>query len=283
MYIHALRGGSITVVIFAILAFVVPGIGTSEEISLILTVSTFLFAILAGFLIARMNTRYDGIRESTGNEDTGYIHLHKLTDMYNTKIAEKMSELIDKIYIVYYDYWIDLKGYDENENIFYSIYDLFKKARGRSEDLYIEIMEELEGLKSNRRRSQNLLEETVSKGQWVVLIALAFVIIFCLFYMNTALVYNITTIILSTTLAMVLFLVRDLKNILLGGNLLLGESGEEVFEQIGKPRYYNHYYIDRGLIKIPNDVKEYRLGLHEPGEKHNIELVKNKNYKPPKS
>lgn len=275
MYIHALRGGVISVIIFAALSFLIPGIGTSEEISLLLTVSTFLFAILAGFLIARMNSRYDGIRESTGNEDTGSIHLFKLTKNYNEKIAEKVAGLIDKIYLVYYDHWITPEAYQKNEKIFYKIYDLFKGAKGRSEDLYIEIMEELDDIKANRRKIQNLLEETVSNGQWVVMIALAFIIIFCLFYMNTALVYNLTTIILSTTLIMVLLLVRDLNNLMLGGKLLLQESGEEVFEQIGKPVYYNHYYIDSGLVKIKEDLKEYRLGMHKIGEEPKIKLVRN--------
>ena len=112
------------------------------------------------------------------------------------------------------------------------------------------------------------------------MIALAFIIIFCLFYMNTALVYNLTTIILSTTLVMVLLLIRDLNNLMLGGKLLLQESGEEVFEQIGKPIYYNHFYIDSGLVKIKEDLKEYRIGLHKPGEEHKIKIVKNENYKP---
>jgi len=31
--------------------------------------------------------------------------------------------------------------------------------------------------------------------------------------------------------------------------------------------------IDKKVMKIPKDIKKYRLGLHHPGEKTRIEIV----------
>lgn len=280
MYIHALRGGLIALIVFIILVFTVPGVGLSDEINMLLTASTFLFAILSGFLIARMNSRYDKIKENVSNEDSGYIQLYKLVEINNKNLLKKLIELIDRSYIMFYDFWITSEAYIKERDTTYKIYDLFRKSMGRSEEIYSEILVQLDEIEASSKMNQNLLEENVSKGQWVVLLSLVFVIIFCLFYMNTAIVYHVTTVILSTTLVMILLLVRDLSNLMLGGQLLLIESGQEIFEHLGKPRYYNHVHIKSGMIKVPDYVKEYRLGLHKPGEKLNIKLVKNEKYNP---
>ena len=70
--------------------------------------------------------------------------------------------------------------------------------------------------------------------------------------------------------------VRDLQNFMLGGKRLLEESGQEVFEYMGKPRYYHQMHLENGINKVPANVKMYRLGSHEPGaEEFKIKTVKN--------
>ncbi len=56
--------------------------------------------------------------------------------------------------------------------------------------------------------------------------------------------------------------------------MILAESGQEVLESIGLKRYYSQHFLDEGVETIPDFVKEYRLGLHKPGEKPEIKLVK---------
>jgi hypothetical protein len=65
----------------------------------------------------------------------------------------------------------------------------------------------------------------------------------------------------------------------LGGNQMAEESGQEVFEFMGKLRYYSKSSVDQGINKIPKNIKRYRLGLHKPGEKENIRIIDNKNDK----
>jgi hypothetical protein len=85
----------------------------------------------------------------------------------------------------------------------------------------------------------------------------------------------VIVVLFSTALVLVLLLIRDLQNLMLGGNSLLEESGQEVFEMIGKTRYYNKYFVNKGISRLPASVKEYRLGMHRPGaEKLEIRTVK---------
>ncbi len=62
-YIHAIKGTVIALVVFGVLAWFVGDLQReSEGIEVILTISTFLFAILAGFFISRLNDRYNNIK-----------------------------------------------------------------------------------------------------------------------------------------------------------------------------------------------------------------------------
>jgi len=82
---------------------------------------------------------------------------------------------------------------------------------------------------------------------------------------------------LSTVVVLVILLIRDLQNLIIGKYELLEESGQEVLEFIGKKRYYHIDYLMSGFNSVPKSVKEYRVGLHEPGsETHKIKIVKNK-------
>jgi len=83
---------------------------------------------------------------------------------------------------------------------------------------------------------------------------------------------------LSTILVLIILLIRDLKNLRLGGKLMLIESGQEVFENMGMLRYYNHAILDKGAINIPPYVKTYRVGYHKPYEKPKIKVKKNPRY-----
>jgi hypothetical protein len=77
---------------------------------------------------------------------------------------------------------------------------------------------------------------------------------------------------------LVILIIRDLQNFRLNGTFSLEESGERILDCIGELRYYNHKYLEEGIVKVPRHIKKYRLGLHDPGEKPVVKVVKNKNY-----
>ncbi|MFA6918260.1 MAG: hypothetical protein WC285_05555 [Candidatus Gracilibacteria bacterium] len=277
-YIGAVKGSFIAFVIFVTTVVFIPGYGPSDEIALILTVSTFLFAILAGFFIARLNSRYDNIIDSTSNEDALWLSLYKTAIFLGKKFQDNVSELIDKYYIIAYDY--ELGGYYKSSTKYlHGIYDELDRldsATKRDSVVFSAILNFLYQIENYRNKSAVLTVSRLTMGQWSVLLLLAGIIISSVFYIRTPDFYSsAVTVILSTVLVLVLLIMRDLQNFRLTGESPISESGQEVFEYMGKLRYYNKWQIVNGFNTIPAYVKKYRLGLHKAGQKFNIKIVSN--------
>lgn len=273
-YIHATKASFIALVISTLAVIFIPGKGSSHEVELVLTISTFLFAILAGFFISRLNTRYNAVRELVADEDAHWLSLYKISILYGRSFSDKIKELIDKYYIVCYDFDVG-KYYKPSAKYLSAVYDELNKIKKyRSEASFGEMIEELSAVEEDRNKSSVIALEKVTKGQWIILIVLVSIILFSIFYLKIPQLYSqVITVLLSTVLALVLFTIRDLQNLRLGGEMLVVESGQEVLESIGRLRYYNRKYLKNRSIKIPKQIKKYRLGLHEPGEKFNIKVI----------
>lgn len=281
-YLDAIKGSFIALIIFIIAVKVIPYKGPSGDVEILLTVSTFLFAILAGFFISRLNSRFDRTRDLVASEDAYWLCLYKTAGVYGKNFQIRIRELIDKYYMVAYDFdvWQQDYYYKYNAQYFLAVYDeLYKIKKNRAEDPYGQILNCLTEIEQNRNEVAVILLGQLRKGQWAILISLSAIILFSLFYLRIPEFYSqFITVLLATVLVLVLLLIRDLQNLRLGGGLGLDESGQEVFEFMGKPRYYNVKYLANGSMKVPNSVKQYRLGMHKPGEKFKIKLVKNNNY-----
>lgn len=276
-YIDAVEGSIIAIIVFSIVVVLLPGIGPSSEVEIILTISTFLFAILAGFFITRSNSRYNGIVELVAEEDATMLSIYKTAQQIGKKFSDSIREIIDKYYIIAYDFELYNYPYKLTEKYFLKIWDELKKIKKKG-IAYEKMIEELSELEKNRNKAEALSSEKLGRGQWLILIFLAGIILFSIFYLKVPQLYSqIITVLLSTVLILVLLIIRDLQNIMLGGTCLLGESGQETLEFIGKPRYYHKSFLDRGVNRVPKFVKEYRLGTHKPGsEKFEIKFIKKK-------
>lgn len=278
-YFHAIQGGLLSFIIFSIAVILAPFGYSVGPFEIILTASTFLFAILAGFYLSRLNSRYDDTREIVAEEDAAWLSLYRTSVLFGSRFRNTLRELIDKYYVVAYDH--DLGNYyKHNAEYCDKIYGELNKLKlpkdGKAFLVLSYFIEVLNQIEISRNKSSVITTEKISKGQWLSLILLGSIIIFSLFSLRTPDFYSQTsTVLLSTTLILVLLILRDLKNYRLGGTALLDESGEEIFDSMGKLRYYNKKYLDEGTVKVPKYVKKYRLGLHKPGEKPKIKIVNN--------
>jgi len=279
VYIDAIKGSCFALVIFIVVSVFVQPQAQVKGIENIITVSTFLFAILAGFFMSRMNSRYDSIREFVAKEDAMWLALYEDSKMFGKKFTKRVGELIDKYYIVAYDYIEFNDYYKHNAKYFLAIYDeLNKISRRRRDGSFQSMLDTLGSIEENRNQSSVMLLERVTMGQWAILVLLSATVIFSMYFTKTIDIFShVTTVLLSTVLVLVVLVLRDLQNQRLGGTWMLVESGEELFEFLGKLRYYPKNSLKDGSVKIPDYVKKYRLGLHEPGaEKLEIKIVKRK-------
>jgi len=106
-YIDAIKGSIISIFVLAPLSMFIQGFGSTPIIETILTISTFLFAILAGFYISRLNSRYSDIRELISNEDAYFYSLFNTSKIYGKIFTGKIADIIDKYYIVSFENELD--------------------------------------------------------------------------------------------------------------------------------------------------------------------------------
>jgi len=275
-YINAIFGSLMFCVLFILGILFIPKARPLDGVTIILTISTFLFAIFSGFFISRLNGRYDKIDDIISVEDSYWISFYRTAGLLGKDFQKKVAENMDKYYIVAYDF-PDVDYYKSNAKHINDIYnDLAKIKKGNESNvIYDHLISYLSSIEECRKKTAVYVLERMTTGQWVVLILLSIIIIFSMYYIRTASMYSDTvTVILSTSLILVLLTLRDLQNRMLLGKKVLTESGQEVFDMMGKERYYNKHELAINHTVVPKDIKKYRLGLHKPGENPRIKNVK---------
>jgi len=144
----------------------------------------------------------------------------------------------------------------------------------KAEQLFDDMVGTLSHLEDMRNKSSVISLERLTKGQWGILLLLAAIIIISVFTLKGGAIFSdVTSVMLSTILILVLLIIRDLENFKLAGQALMVESGQENLETMGMMRYYNHREIEQGTVEIPPHVKQYRIGMHEAGEEFDIQIV----------
>ncbi|MDO8555711.1 MAG: hypothetical protein Q7R96_00880 [Nanoarchaeota archaeon] len=277
-YFDAIWAFGVVFVIVAILNYVIPNIDVDINVELIITISTFLFAILAGFFTSRLNNRYDKIRELVATEDASLFSLYHASKIYGKKFSDDIRELIDKYYITCYDNPVS-GAYAQTVHYVIKFWDKLQEiSKHKSESLYQVLCQNLVDLERSRKESSATYIERLGVGQWFVLIFLGVIVVAGLFLIRTGTVTSdLVTILLTSAIMLVLLIIRDLNNFMLGGIPLMEESGQTVLEAIGKERYYHDYFIKKGFSQghKKSHVQRYRLGTHELNSgKHSITLVK---------
>lgn len=277
-YIDSIRGGVICTVVIFFVAIFVPGRGPSQDIELILTISSFVFAILVGFFIARASSRFSEMRDAVAKEDALFLSFYKTAQAQGATFSAKIRDLIDRYYRISYDHELTHYTYKETTPMFIQMWDETVRLRPKKPEAYDRLYDTLTDLESCRNSAASISKEKINRGQWMILLILSAIILSSLFYLKTDEVYSVVvTILLSSSLVVVVLLLRDLQNFKFGvEGGLLEESGEEVFDAIGVLRYYNKHFLDKKHHVIPSHVKQYRLGLHKSGERPNIRIVRNK-------
>lgn len=276
-YIYAIKGAIILFIILIPATLLLPtnlSFGSDDvEVKTVLTISTFLFSILAGFFIGRLNNRYNKFLELSSNEDAVFRSIYNTSKFFKEDLKDKVVDLIDKYYIICYDFPLD-KQYANNDKYFQEFYKILKDDKFEKEDFLDDMVSSLDEIEEYRGKTLTLGKDRLTKGQWGILIILVAIIISSIFYIRTDSLYShIVTVLFSVSLITVLLIMRDLQNLMLGGKPLSAEESQINFERIGKLRYYNQADVDSGIMTIPDHIKKYRVGLHNPGEEFNIKVV----------
>lgn len=259
-------------------AILYPGGGPDalgEDIVTLRSASTLLFGILAGFFVAFLLNRFAAIRSLLTRESTMLMEIYTLAQAFGPDFARRTAEKIDAYLIVRFDgenyFSFTARGRDALFSIFE---DLGQVDLGSTQNLvtmHRQFVATLREAISLRRETIVTGTITVSRLQWLPLLLLATILIVTLFYTKSdSLLSTLLTALLAYSIFLVLYVIKDLSDLKLGGNFLKFETIERVFEYIGKPRYYPASYFRTGLLQ--SDVERVRLGIGPKGQ-FSLEII----------
>lgn len=251
-------------VVFIAFLFVIPSGFIDVNLGgIVLTISTFLFGILAGFYIFVTTTDYNNVKSLAGSETAGWIWLYNNAAMYDARITEKLVLLIDNYICRAFDYeFIDYarSTVPEFENIQKFLREI--PAKPGSEILYDKIRDAVNNITLARQQLAVLGAKALSIFEWLILIVLAGIVTATMYGMRTgSLFFDAVTVALAASLVLVLLLIREIDLYMWNEKTFAVDVFENVFIAIGQLPYYPSYLIDVGRV-MPEE-KEYRVGVYK--------------------
>ncbi len=277
------EGVILSIVLFTILGFFVPGKGPSEFVISFLSISSFLFGIFAAFSISDRHSRFDEIRKSFKIWDASMLSVHRLSRVFGKTTQMKVQKLIDKTCNATFDYKLEdyYLCWREGEPLIDYILNLHPK-NDRQKIIYEELVSSLEDSSKTNKEIAYLMKDKISRFEWAILSTLGVIILFCLFYINTNTYFSIFIIVLlSASLVTILLLLRDLDDLYWKEEFWVWAPTIEFYDELGLPPYFPAPVIANKRIKrdFIKNLKEYRVA-HYPnpypdmsGKK--VKLVKN--------
>lgn len=241
--------------------FLFPIYNFDFDIATLLTVISLLFAILVGFYIATATNNYLKLQSLVADEDGTIIALFNLAKIVQPKAIDLVAEAIDQYVMAALDYELDEyveKSQTEFDLMIEEIDRL--EPEGKKAELAFQVLHSTKGILFRTRHEINLASRRIVKSlHWTVLISLAVLIIaLILTFRGSGIFSEIVTAILSVTTYLVLILVYEIDGNEFLEHQLSFENSQQIFQAIGKPRYYPAFAIKSGRISKPNE--SHRVG-----------------------
>lgn len=238
-----------------------------EGVSSILGVVGLLFAILVGFFITDLWSRFQRIREGVAVEVSGlqtyYLFAQVLGSFPQHKQwAKKQQGLIDRYVREFFAVeWQDYGKIDPHFNAIIESLNEIKELKSNKEvETYTNFLPLLNEITTARERLFMYGKDKLSKLEWMVVLFLSAILMFSIFSIRTP---DIASLLLAGTListvSILLLIIRDLNDLSFGEDMVSFEPYETIFDVIGKPRFYLKRDIESGRVKPPKGEK-YRIG-----------------------
>ncbi len=255
------------VIVCFILAFILPTGRDNEAIKTILTITGILYGVIVGFFITYLWNRLERMREFVNTEVSNLSTYYLLSEdlvAYSgeQKWLEKQRELIDRYVIEFTKVeWVDYHKTDPYFNkIIASLREVPPIKTPNEREIYNQMTRILVDTTTARENLFNLGRIKLTKSQWLVLLFLAVILFFAIFYLKTPEIFSIIiTAVLAVIDVILLFILYDLNSLTYGETIINFEPYQRVLDAIGKPRFYLKKDIKSGRI-VPAKNKEYRIG-----------------------
>lgn len=280
IFFDTIKTAFFSLLLLLALFFAAPVLQTGLEVGMIIVICVLFFAALAIFFMIRLSKRYDNMRNEMAKEDAYWVTIFRTSTLLGQRFTDKMTDIIDRYYMAVYDGEIGAT-YQQSEEEVLNAYRAINEASVRedhvSQTALSELVTMLEKVEVGRNKISVLADERLSRGHWLVMYILAVLIIVGLYVIDRSNFFmQVSAVLISIALIIVLLIMRDLQDFNFGGKILMEESGEQVFESIGKLRYYNVAFLKEKTVIVPKRIKRYRLGRLDAKGKRVITVVTRK-------
>ena len=233
-----------------------PFYGSFEGYEVFLTITTFLYSILAGFSIATTWEEYRSSTAAISKEISANKNLYSLIGSINKKKQKEFGEMLDKyIVLALTTSWEKLSQLNK---LYRRIVNFVKdiKIKGKKDEIiYEKILEALSEWAESKNEQLYLGYKRIPVYQWLTLTALAGLLIMFLFIIRTNDIISIvTTVVFSFSIILSLTLIHDLDTYNFAYDSM-EEPSQIMFDMMGKKRFYWEEDIKMGIVSPPKGIK----------------------------
>lgn len=252
-------------IFFISVALFVQGKGLSDEISTLFSVASFLFGIFLGFSISNSHGRFNQICQILRTNDAIILFIYQMSGQFGEKIKKDIQILLDNYLIDQLDYYLfDFKKSHQSFMKLFQYLDKLVIKNEKQKKSYESMVDSLSDSLKNRKTVEALLQQPMFKFEWISILTLLAIILFCIFYINTGSVLSIiSSVLLSTSAIILVFVLKDLDNLSWKEQQWIWEPIEDLFCELGLLPYY------------PIDVLKSKRAKVKKGEKIRVAIYPN--------
>jgi len=205
-------------------------------------------------------TDYNSVKNILASETAGWISLHQNISIYDKQLADKFSLLVDAYVRRAFDY--EIIDYTKGTHVeFEALQRMVRDIPLKNElsSVYEKIRDVMDEIIKSRQQLTVLGAKTLSPFQWSVLFILATLLVFSLYGLRSGeLFFDIVTVAISSSVVLILLLIRDLDLYIWNEKTFGYDIFENVLKSVGQLPYYPAESLEAGRVN-PSE-KEYRVG-----------------------
>jgi hypothetical protein len=226
----------------------------------------FFISISFSIILNRVNVLKDNLAIEAGRLSSLFL----LSKHLGEKFHKRVIDVVDRYTIITLRHY---RNYEFGRNIAYELnkdIDNIKTKTDHEKAVAGSFLGVLADFQVVREKLEYLTKSKLPKAVKLTNYILAFLLIFLLFLNRGGSFANIMFIILSTVVVFILLIIEDYEDLRIGDYTANISHSEEIFDLIGKDRYYPRYLL--GRVKLYKG-KIYRIGHYNKKAKKE-EIIK---------
>jgi hypothetical protein len=248
-------------VIFSYVNYHFPFINVEQlDLRTMISVVTFLFGFFISISFSMILSRASNLRDSLAGETGKIVSLFKYSRFFGEIFHKKITERIDGYTIA------TLRNYDHYEVGREFIYEIYEDLRNLTvtneiQKVYLSsFLSTLNDFESVHEKIEALTSEKMLFAMKLANYVLAGLLISLLFLNRGNIFTDILFVVVSTVLVFILLIIEDYENLSIGDYITNVSNSEQIFDLIGKERYYPYSII--GRVKLEKG-RAYRIGVYD--------------------